>query len=108
MSFLSALRNLFIESSHESIPEDAVLVDVRSPGEVSRGGILGALNIPLAEIAKKSTHLLPEKEKSTVVFCASGMRSASARRTLISLGYIKVINGGGISSLAKRIGGRIN
>ena len=91
-----------------SLPEDAVLVDVRSPGDVFGGEIHRALNIPLAEIAKKSNHFLPEKERPTVVFCASGMRSALARKTLISLGYIKVINGGGISSLGQRIGKQIS
>jgi len=104
MGLFSGLLNAISGSGAKSIPDNAIFVDVRSPGEVAGGGIQGALNIPLGEIERKSSKLLPDKNKPIVVFCASGMRSASARRSLISLGYKEVFNGGGVSSLALRAG----
>lgn len=107
MGFFGNLINAFSGVRQESIPENSIFVDVRSQGEVAGGGMEGAVNIPLAEIGGKAKKLLPEKSKPIVVFCASGMRSGIARKTLTSLGYEQVINGGGISSLAIRLGRRI-
>jgi rhodanese-related sulfurtransferase len=55
------------------------------------------VNIPLDEIALRATELDPQKW--VVVFCASGTRSALARRKLKSLGFGKVANAGSWRSL---------
>jgi len=103
VNFLKALLNLFLGSGPIAIPENAVLVDVRSPEELLSSSIAGAVNIPLADIAVLSDALLPEKNRPIVVFCASGMRSAAARTKLLSLGYENVTNGGGIDSLTTTV-----
>jgi len=103
VNFLKALLNLFLGSGPIAIPENAVLVDVRSPEELSSSSIAGAVNIPLADIAVLSDALLPEKNRPIVVFCASGMRSAAARTKLLSLGYENVTNGGGIRTMTLKI-----
>jgi phage shock protein E len=107
MGILGSLMNAITGTGSEPIPDGAIFIDVRSPGEVASGGIDGAINIPLADLERKCSKALPDKSKSIVVFCASGMRSSSARKTLIALGYESVINGGGISSLVLKTGKRI-
>lgn len=68
--------------AHQLVNEEgALLVDVRSPGEFAGGHIPGALNVPLQELGSRAPEL-SKKGKPIVVYCASGMRSASATRVL--------------------------
>jgi rhodanese-related sulfurtransferase len=63
--------------------EDAVVLDVRDPGEYGAGHILGAKNVPLARI----------------VYCETGNRSAKAAAALKAKGYERVLNlSGGIGA----------
>lgn len=82
--------------------EEVVFVDVRNAGEIAASGtVKGAVRIPLPALdnfAKPDgSGKLPsiESGKAIVVFCASGMRSASAASRLADLGYEKVYNMGG-------------
>jgi glyoxylase-like metal-dependent hydrolase (beta-lactamase superfamily II)/rhodanese-related sulfurtransferase len=62
------------------------LVDVRNPSEVEdRGTIAGAVNMPLASLTTDLAALDPPRP--TVVFCASGYRSAIAASTLSAHGF---------------------
>jgi len=69
---------------------DILVVDVRTPAEVARGGIRGARSIPL--------HLLPlntgalDKERPVVFYCQSGGRSSQACAYLHQQGYDKLYN----------------
>ena len=74
--------------------EPYILVDVRTPEEYADGHIPTAVNIPLAEIGEKP----PTEDKSAliVVYCRSGARSTSAKRTLDQLGYTNVVNFRGV------------
>jgi rhodanese-related sulfurtransferase len=53
---------------------EAVVVDVREPGEFAGGHVPGAHNIPLGQLA--GARLQPEPGKTLLLVCASGMRSA--------------------------------
>ena len=70
--------------------KNLVLLDVRTPAEAARGGILGARNVPL--------HLLPvvgqelENDASLVLYCHSGARSAQGCAFLMTRGYSNVYN----------------
>ncbi len=70
--------------------DGCVLIDVRTDAEVSRGGIEGAIHIPL--------HLLPMKvqdlpqDKPLVFYCQSGGRSAQACAFVASKGVEAVYN----------------
>ncbi|BDU73477.1 rhodanese-like domain-containing protein [Mesoterricola silvestris] len=66
----------------------ALLLDVRSPGEFSQGHPKGARNIPLPELPQRLGDLDPKKPVLTC--CASGVRSASARRLLLKAGFQEV------------------
>ncbi len=81
----------------ELMKEGAQLVDVRSAAEFAGGNVSGSVNIPLDEITLRATELDPQKW--VVVFCASGTRSALARRKLKGLGFGKVVNAGSWRSL---------
>ena len=71
----------------------AVLIDVRTPGEVAEGMAPGAINIPLQEIQ----HRLNEfpKDKDLLIYCRSGKRSMVASNFLVDNGYERVFNVGG-------------
>lgn len=74
----------------------AALVDVRTTGEFSGGHIPGAVNIPVHELAGRSGEIGP-KERPVVVYCASGMRSASAAKSLKAAGFAKVVDLGSMA-----------
>lgn len=63
----------------------AVIVDVRSPDEHSRGSIPGALNIPLGELVGRLPHL--PRDRRLVVHCAGGYRSAIGAGLLQRAGF---------------------
>ncbi len=64
---------------------DALLVDVRTPEEVARDFIEGAINIPLDELRERYGEL--PKDREIWVHCAVGERSYLATRFLLQKGY---------------------
>lgn len=80
----------------------AILLDVRSKSEFATGHIRGSVNISLDRLAD-NLNKLKDKHKPIITCCASGMRSASAKRFLISKGYTQVYNGGGWLTLRNKI-----
>jgi rhodanese-related sulfurtransferase len=79
----------------------AQIIDVRSPGEYASGHIKGSINIPLDSLGKHLSKI--KKDSPVITCCASGARSASAKRLLISQGYAEVHNGGGWAGLQSKI-----
>ena len=75
------------------VAEGAVVIDVRSPGEYRSGHAPGSINVPLDKLSDY-TQKLKNKDMVIITCCASGMRSASAKSTLINAGYKNVYNGG--------------
>lgn len=86
----------------ELLKQGAVIIDVRTKGEYSSGHIKTAINIPLDRLSS-SLSQLKDKNKTIITCCASGVRSASAKSILKSSGYAQVYNGGGWSSLQKKL-----
>lgn len=72
--------------------EDAVVLDVRNAEEFGRGHILGARNVPLAELEKRADDLAKFKARPVIVACESGNRSLGAAATLRRLGFERVYN----------------
>lgn len=70
--------------------KECVLLDVRTPGEYSRGKIEGSLNIPVDTVSTGITTALPDKNKTIYVYCLSGSRSIIAVDTMKQLGYTSV------------------
>ncbi|HRP68707.1 MAG TPA: rhodanese-like domain-containing protein [Turneriella sp.] len=74
------------------LQQGAKVVDVRSAGEFAGGHYKGAINIPLDALSSR-LNTLGDKSKPVIVYCASGMRSGSAKRVLESAGFTQVENG---------------
>ncbi len=82
--------------AHAAVAAGARLVDVRSPGEFASGHLPGAVNVPVGEIERRVSEI-GGTGQVVVVYCASGMRSAAAARTLKGLGFGEVLDLGGMS-----------
>jgi rhodanese-related sulfurtransferase len=83
----------------EVISNGATIIDVRTKGEYQSGHLKNSINIPVDKLSEKIVKL--NKSKPIVTCCASGSRSASARRMLKSNGFEQVYNGGAWYSLRK-------
>ncbi|MEA2461185.1 MAG: sulfur-carrier protein adenylyltransferase/sulfurtransferase [Actinomycetota bacterium] len=66
------------------------LLDVREQEEVDLGMIPGAEHLSRAHFESRVEDVLPDKEEEIVIYCASGVRSVFAARTLLELGYTNV------------------
>ncbi len=67
--------------------EKAVVVDVCEPGEFAAGHIVGAKNIPLAQLESKLSGTVKNKNLPLILVCQSGMRSGKAVAIAQKLGY---------------------
>jgi len=85
----------------ELLKSGAQIIDVRTRGEYSSGHVKGSVNIPLNELSSHVNKI--KKNVPIITCCASGMRSASAKSTLSSLGFKEVHNGGGWMSLNGKV-----
>jgi len=65
---------------------DAVFLDVRDPNEYNLGRIPGAITISRGNLEKNVEAQVP-REKTVVVYCANGNRSAFAADTMRVMGY---------------------
>ena len=65
------------------------IVDVRNPSEVIRGRIEGSVNLPLPTLLDRLAELDPSAP--TLVYCASGYRSATAASLLRHVGFAQVV-----------------
>ena len=81
---------------------NTLVVDVRDAPEVSASGkIAGAVNVSRgmlefrADRTLRTTTRIFDKEKTVILYCASGGRSALAGKVLKDMGYDKVYNVGG-------------
>ena len=86
---------------------DVLIVDVRDASELASGGKLkGAVHVPRGMLEFRADPESPyynpafQKDKTVLVYCASGGRSALSGKTLKDLGYTSVFNAGGFKELA--------
>jgi phage shock protein E len=103
ISFLRKIFGLGPGTDYAQLVKNgAVILDVRSSGEFASGHIEGSINIPVDALAS-NLNKLKDKNKVIITCCASGMRSAAAKGILKSNGYATVFNGGGWSSLDRKL-----
>lgn len=81
----------------EKIKNGAVVVDVRTKEEFDEEHFPGAINIPVDRILVRKNEL--PKDKSLILYCASGARSAYAAHLLKAEGYKDVVNAGGLDDM---------
>ena len=70
--------------------ENAVVLDVRTQGEVDRGYIDGSVHIDFQDAKFKQSLEALDKDKIYLVYCASGGRSRSTQKVMNDLGFKSV------------------
>lgn len=78
------------EATHLINREDALVLDVRDPGEFGAGHILGAKNVPLSRIG--DAEVAKRKDRPVIVYCEGGERSSKAVAALKRQGFARVVN----------------
>jgi rhodanese-related sulfurtransferase len=86
---------------------NVLIVDVRDASELTTGGKLkGAVNVSRGMLEFRADPDSPyhlqdfQRDKTVVVYCASGGRAALSGKTLKDLSYPSVYNAGGFKDLA--------
>ena len=74
----------------DKIGAGAVVLDVREPDEYDQGALPDAIHIPRGHLEAQVEGRLLDKNAPVVVYCAGGVRSAFAAKTLQELGYTDV------------------
>lgn len=71
--------------------KDAVMLDVRDPGEFSSGHAPNAKNVPLGQLDKRLGEIEKFKSRPVVVTCQTGSRSHAATSALKKAGFSEVV-----------------
>ena len=107
MDFVAEAKSVVPEISPDEVKALAengavLIVDVRDDGEVAETGIIpGALHVSRGMLEFRADETTPyhneafSKDKTIILYCASGGRSALAGKALLELGYSDVRNLGG-------------
>src|SRR5512142_2318428 len=95
--YFSELKKRIKEATPQQVAdllrvEDVQLADVREKDEWNAGHIPGAVHVPKSFLEQWAEDRIPDKTKTTVLYCAGGVRSAMAADTLEKLGYKDVIS----------------
>ena len=68
------------------------VLDVREPDEYDEGALADAVHIPRGHLEAQIEGRALDRDQTIVVYCAGGVRSAFAARTLQELGYSDVLS----------------
>jgi molybdopterin/thiamine biosynthesis adenylyltransferase/rhodanese-related sulfurtransferase len=71
---------------------NAVVLDVREPDEFEQGALPEVIHIPRGHLEAQVETRIIDKSTRVVVYCAGGVRSAFAAKTLQELGYTNVVS----------------
>jgi rhodanese-related sulfurtransferase len=105
----ASVRRLKPQETRETVHKaDVLLLDVRDAAEVQvTGKIKGALNVSRGMLEFRADPESPyynpafRKDKTVIVYCASGGRAALVGKTLQDFSYGTVCNGGSFKELAE-------
>jgi phage shock protein E len=73
-----------------------ILIDVRREEEYQEKHMKNAKLLPIHLVESHIERFYPNKDDIYILYCRSGIRSQSALNLMLSLGYRKVYNLGGI------------
>jgi molybdopterin/thiamine biosynthesis adenylyltransferase/rhodanese-related sulfurtransferase len=85
------IREIDPAAAEERLPQ-ATFLDVREQDEFEQGMIPGAVFIPRGHLESQVENRIPDRDTPIVVYCAGGVRSAFAAKTLSELGYRDVVS----------------
>ncbi len=97
-AFLKGTRKGAAEISAEEIHDllgkwgRVILLDVREKEEIVLGYIKGAIFIPKGLLEERAQALLPDKNVPIIAYCAAGVQSLLAAKTLREMGYTRVLS----------------
>ena len=97
----AAVPRISADEAKALIAQGALVVDVRDGTEVANGKGKGAVHAQRGLIEFKADSAMPshdpafQKDRTVIVYCASGGRSALAGKTLKDMGFTDVRNLGG-------------
>jgi NADPH-dependent 2,4-dienoyl-CoA reductase/sulfur reductase-like enzyme/rhodanese-related sulfurtransferase len=86
------VRIVHAEDLSPSSLSEYQLVDARSPGEVAKGYLKGAVNLPVNSIRDLVVKLDKSSGKKVLVYCQVGYRGYLAYRVLKQMGFENVVN----------------
>ena len=86
-------REVASKDAAELIRNIAPLVlDVRTPGEYSRGHLRDSVLIPLQQLQARWPEIAGHRDKDVLIYCATGNRSTVAAKILIDNGFKRIYN----------------
>lgn len=85
------------------LPENAVLLDVRTAEDFNKCHIEGAVLIPHDKIEAGIGSVAPVKTTPIFVYCLSGRRAGIAIEKMKKMGYTDLTNLGGIADAKKKL-----
>ena len=88
----SAIAEVNTDGAAAAIANGAIVLDVREPDEYDEGALLGAIHIPRGHLEAQIESRIIDKQAPIVAYCAGGVRSAFAAKTLAELGYTNVLS----------------
>jgi molybdopterin/thiamine biosynthesis adenylyltransferase/rhodanese-related sulfurtransferase len=68
------------------------VLDVREPDEFDQGALPGVVHIPRGHLEAQIENRIADKSTPIIAYCAGGVRSAFATKTLQELGYTNVVS----------------
>ena len=94
-----------LRAALEAKDPEPLMIDVRGSDIYSKQHVIGAVNIPLAEMGSRQAELPENREEPIVTICNRGNLSISGMLFLQSLGYrnVKSLNGGTIAWAEKNL-----
>ncbi|MFN8775664.1 MAG: rhodanese-like domain-containing protein [Flavobacteriales bacterium] len=79
-----------VEFSKQMKEAGAIILDVRTPGEVSQGKIAGSVHLDWNQPSFRTLVSKIDRNAPVYVYCAAGGRSASAKKALMEMGFREV------------------
>jgi molybdopterin/thiamine biosynthesis adenylyltransferase/rhodanese-related sulfurtransferase len=75
------------DEAAQRIAAGHLVLDVREPDEYAEGALEGVIHIPRGHLEAQIENRIVDKTLPVIVYCAGGVRSAFAAKTLQELGY---------------------
>ncbi|MEC9224191.1 MAG: molybdopterin-synthase adenylyltransferase MoeB, partial [Actinomycetota bacterium] len=86
----SEIVEISTDEAAERIAGGHLILDVREPDEYAEGALEGVIHIPRGHLEAQIENRIVDKSLPVVVYCAGGVRSAFAAKTMQELGYEQV------------------
>ena len=87
-----AIKEVTSDEAYSALRSDQppLVVDVRERDEFEEGAIKDAVHVPRGYLELRIENVAPDRSRPIVLYCAGGVRSALAARSLEELGYENV------------------